>query len=129
MILLDTHALVWWALDPDQLSKTARAQCAAMERAGGFASSVSIWELAVKVRRGKLDLGLAVAEFARRLERGGVVRLLPVDVSIWLKSAELDWEHRDPADRVIVASAMLQGVPVLSKDDIIRGFEDVATVW
>lgn len=129
VIVLDTHALLWWALDPDQLSEEARAQCEAMEAAGGYASSISIWELAIKVKRGKLDLGLSVSEFSRRLGRGGVVELLPVDASVWLESVGLDWDHRDPADRVIVATALLLGLPLLTKDGVIRSFQAVTTVW
>lgn len=129
MIVLDTHALLWWALDPDKLSQTAAVLVAEMERQGGFASSISIWELGVKVRRGTLDLGLGIDEFARRVERSGVVELLPVDTTTWLRSLALAWDHRDPADRVIVATALLKDVPVLTKDDAIRRFEGGRTIW
>ena len=53
MILLDTHALLWWALDPGQLSPVAAKVVDEMEQQGGFASSISIWELGVKIMRGK----------------------------------------------------------------------------
>lgn len=129
VILLDTHVLLWWALDPEPLSDTARATLAQMEREGGFASAISIWELGVKVKRGKLELPLHIEEFARRLERGGVVTLLPVDTEIWLRSLALPWEHADPADRVIVASALSRRVPVLTKDAVIRGFSEVRSIW
>jgi PIN domain nuclease of toxin-antitoxin system len=71
-----------------------------MEQRGGYASAISIWELAVKVKRGKLELPITVEEFARRIERGGVVELVPVDTATWLRSSSLQWEHHDPADRV-----------------------------
>ncbi|MBI3201347.1 MAG: type II toxin-antitoxin system VapC family toxin [Myxococcales bacterium] len=129
MILLDTHALLWWALDPGQLSAEATKVVAEMEERGGFASSISIWELGVKIQRGKLDLGISIDEFARRVEHGGVVSLVPVDTTIWLASLALRWAHRDPADRVIVASALAKGVPILSKDSTIREFEGVPSVW
>lgn len=129
MILLDTHALLWWALDPDQLSPVAAKAVAAMEERGGFASSISIWELGVKIRRGKLDLGITIDEFARRLERSGVVTLIPVDTTIWLASLALRWDHRDPADRVIVASALAKGVPIVTKDSAMREIEGVSCLW
>jgi PIN domain nuclease of toxin-antitoxin system len=129
VIVLDTHALLWWALDPDQLSETAVETLAQMETRGGYASSISIWELGVKVRRGKLDMGIAIEELVRRIERSAVVELVPVDTTIWLRSLALDWEHRDPADRVIVATAVLKRVPLLTKDDVIRSASVVATVW
>ena len=129
MILLDTHALLWWALDPDKLSPTARQLCAQMEIDGGFASSVSIWELGVKVQRGKLDLGLEVSELARRIEQSTAVELLPVDTAVWLRSLALPWDHRDPADRIIVATALLRGVPVLTKDTAMHGCPGVRCAW
>lgn len=129
MILLDTHALLWWALDPGQLSPVAAKVVDEMEQQGGFASSISIWELGVKIMRGKLDLGMSIDEFARRVEHAGVVSLVPVDITLWLASLALRWDHRDPADRVIVATALAKGVPVLSKDSTIRQFEGVPSVW
>jgi PIN domain nuclease of toxin-antitoxin system len=129
VILLDTHALLWWALDPDRLSVPAAETLRQMEQRGGYASSISIWELAVKVQRGKLGLPITVEEFARRIELGSVVELLPVDTATWLRSCSLEWEHRDPADRVIVATALMKQVPVLTKDEAIQTFPGVAHVW
>ncbi len=129
MIVLDTRALLWWGLDPDHLSSRAVEVVTAMERDGGYASSISIWELGTKVKRGKLDLGIAIDELVRRIERGGVVDLVPVDTSIWLRSLALGWDHRDPADRVIVSTALARGVPLLTKDETIRAAGIVPTIW
>jgi PIN domain nuclease of toxin-antitoxin system len=129
LIVLDTHALLWWALDPDRLSKTAATALEEMERTGGFASSISIWELGVKAQRGKLELPLSVDEFARRIERGGVVELVPVDTATWLRSLALAWDHRDPADRVIVATALALGAPLLTRDEAMHAFDGITCVW
>jgi PIN domain nuclease of toxin-antitoxin system len=129
VICLDTHALLWWALDPEQLSAHAAEVLADMERRGGCVSSISIWELGVKVQRGKLELGMGIDELARRIKESACVELVPVDTTVWLKSLALPWDHRDPADRVIVATALLRGVPLLTKDAVMRGFAGVACVW
>jgi PIN domain nuclease of toxin-antitoxin system len=129
VILLDTHALLWWALDPEQLSARAADTLGQMEKHGGFASSISIWELGVKVKRRKLELGMAIEELVRRIERSAAVELVPVDPTIWLRSLALDWEHRDPADRVIVSTALLKGVPLLTKNEVIRAAGIVSTIW
>ena len=129
MIVLDTHALLWWALDPDQLSDTALATIAEMERRGGFASAISLWELGIKVQRRKLELPISIEELTRRIERGGVVEFIAVDTQTWLRSLSLKWGHRDPADRVIVATALLRGLPLLTKDEIIREYSEIVTVW
>lgn len=127
--MLDTHALLWWALDPDKLSSRAAEVLADVERQGGFASAISIWELGIKAKRGKLELPLSVEELARRIERSGVVELLPVDTSTWLTSLSLPWEHSDPADRVIVATALSRGLSLLTKDSLIHAFPAVTCVW
>ena len=129
MIVLDTHALLWWALDPDRLSRPATASVREMERRGGFASAISIWELGIKIQRGKLDLGISIDEFARRLAQTAIVQLLAVDTATWLCSLELPWDHRDPADRVIVATAIMQGVPLVTADEEIRRFSGVTCIW
>jgi PIN domain nuclease of toxin-antitoxin system len=129
VIALDTHVLLWWALDPDRLSPAAVASLRAAERIGAFASAISIWELGVKVQRGKLDLPLPVAELARRIQRSGIVDLVPVTTATWLRSLELAWDHRDPADRVIVATALQQDVPLLTADAEIHRFGGVSCVW
>jgi PIN domain nuclease of toxin-antitoxin system len=100
-----------------------------MERHGGFASAISVWELGVKIQRGKLDLGISIEEFTRRIDRTAIVQLLPVTTATWLRSLELRWDHRDPADRVIVATAVLQGVPLVTADDAIHRFSGVTCIW
>lgn len=106
MVVLDTHALLWWALDPDRLSPAAAACLRDMDRDGGFASAISIWELGIKIQRGKLDLGIPLEEFTRRVENSAIVELLPVTTATWLRSLELTWHHRDPADRRAYRSAL-----------------------
>lgn len=129
MIVLDTHALLWWALDPDKLSERALEMIERMEREGGAASSISIWELGIKVKRGKLELPISLDELVRRIERGGVVELVPVDTKLWLRSLTLEWEHSDPADRVIVATALAREWPLLTKDATIHAFSGVVSIW
>jgi PIN domain nuclease of toxin-antitoxin system len=129
VIVLDTHALLWWALDPGRLSAEATAIAEEMEAQGGFASAISIWEIGVKIKRNKLELPIAVEELARRIERGGVVELVPVDTSTWLRSLSLKWGHSDPADRVIVATALIRGLPLLTKDATIHAFREIRCLW
>jgi PIN domain nuclease of toxin-antitoxin system len=129
MIVLDTHALLWWALDPNQLSPRAKELCGQMEREGGFASAISVWELGIKAKNGNLDLGMPISEFVRRLQQSNVVELVAVDASIWLRTIALKWNHRDPADRVIVATALEKGLPLLSKDQTVHTYKGVQCIW
>lgn len=123
MIVLDTDVLLWWCLDPDRLSAAAAAACADIEAGGeGAVCSISFWELGVKIRNGKLDIGMPIAEFARRVEGLGLLEIVPVDTSLWLGNLELDWSHRDPADRTIVALAASRSAPLVTRDVEVRSF-------
>ena len=99
-IVLDTCALIWWSLDPDKLSALARQACEQMEKDKcGLVSSISIWEIAIKVKNRKLDLGVALDTYLAALKKSDVVQILSVNEDIWIKSVRLEWPHRDPADR------------------------------
>ena len=91
-------------------------------------SSISIWEIGIKVARGGLSIPLSVREYAERLERIERVEVLPVDIETWLACIELSWDHRDPADRTIVATAVLNKCSLVTSDRAIRNFYSRA-VW
>lgn len=126
MIVLDTVALIYWTVRPERLSVVAAREIESAESL--LISSISIWEIAVKSRKGHIDLTIPLREYMRGLEQIPQLQILPVDGATWLLSAELDWPHRDPADRVIVATAMSFGCPLITSDRAIGGFY-AATVW
>ena len=126
---LDSHVLLWWALDPEKLSDQARDYCQRMTVHAGCVSAISIWELGLKVKNGHLDIGISIEEFTRRIKRTGEIEIVPVDETVWMKNQELEWDHRDPADRTIVATAILRGVPLLTKDEAIRSFAPAKAIW
>lgn len=128
MVLLDTCALLWWTLDPDKLSKRAMEACEKIYRDGGLVSSISVWEIGIKLKKGAIDIGISLEDYVSRLRQVENLEIVPVDEDIWVKSISLDWSHRDPADRVIVATALLNDVPVISKDGIIKEFYP-KTTW
>lgn len=128
-VVLDTSALLYWTLSPDQLPKAAkRAIAAAESEEGVLASAISLWEIGLKAQRGTLSLGVPFEEYVRRLQRVASLTLVPADVRVWLRVLELDWAHRDPADRVIVATAELHDLPLVSSDAEIRRFY-AGAVW
>ena len=126
MIVLDTSALLYWTLDPEHLSTPARQ--AIQEADQIIISSISIWEIALKIKRGKLEIPLPIREFVVRLQNLGKLEILPVDVQTWLDNLELDWDHRDPADRTIVAIATRRACPLVTSDAAIANFY-LQTVW
>ncbi|MBC9888963.1 MAG: PIN domain-containing protein [Opitutae bacterium] len=129
MIVLDTHALLWWTLDPEKLSNKAATICGEIEQRGAYLSSISIWELGVKIRNGKLDLGMSIRDYDEKLERLGWLEIVPIDEWVWIRSLELDWGHRDPADRVIVATGLTLGLPLLTRDNVIGLSGQIQCIW
>jgi len=131
VIVLDTHALVWWVGDDPTLSKKAKA---AIEREmdGGeiIVSSISAWEIAMLVERDRLFLSMDVGSWLATVAEIEAVRFLPVDVEIALKSVDFPGEfHKDPADRMIVATARKLAVSLVTKDEKIRAYAHVKTIW
>lgn len=131
MIVLDTHALVWWVTGDPALSKKAKAAIM-REQDGGeiIVSSISAWEIAMLVEREKLLLSMDVNSWLATVAQIEGVRFAPVDVEIATKSVTLPGEfHKDPADRMIVATARKFAVPLVTKDEKIRAYAHVKTIW
>ena len=126
MIVLDTPALLFWTLDRDRLSRPAAQAILDADRI--ILSSISIWEIGIKVKREKLVIPLAIEEFTDKLEQIDRLDILPVDARTWIKNLELNWKHRDPADRTIVATASLRACALVTSDAAIRAFY-AQTVW
>ena len=131
MIVLDTHALVWWANGDAALSKKAKN---AIEREldGGqiMVSAISAWEIAMLVAHEKLVLSMDVPSWLSTVGQIEAVRFVPVDVEIGVKSTALPGEfHKDPADRMIVATARKLNVPLVTRDEKIRAYKHVKSIW
>lgn len=122
MLLLDTCAVIWYTEDSEKLSANAKKACDTIPETGAFVSSISIWELGLKIKNGKIDIGIPITSFVHRLKMLGTIEILPIDENIWIESLALDWDHRDPADRLIVASAKLNSLPIVTSDSNIRKF-------
>jgi PIN domain nuclease of toxin-antitoxin system len=128
-IILDTCALIWWSLDPDLLSVSAKNLCDEMEQKKNcLVASISLWEIALKVKNNKLDLGIDLNVYINTLFRSDVIQIIPIDVDLWVNSVNLNWDHRDPADRVVVALADKYQAELITKDTIIKNFYSL-TVW
>lgn len=131
MILLDTHAWVWWVGAPEKLSAGARERIdEAKESRQVFVSSFSAWEVALLVARGRLHLATDVDEWLGRCERLPFLRFVPVDHRIAIRSVRLPPPlHQDPADRIIVATALALGAELVTKDERLLNYPMVRTVW
>lgn len=114
-LLLDTHALLWAVLDPPSLSQRC-ALLIADEANAVMVSAVSAWEIATKVRLGKLAGAEPFEEeFLEVIEEAGYT-LVPIDAGDALRAGRLAGTHRDPFDRMLAAQALARDIPLLSND-------------
>jgi PIN domain nuclease of toxin-antitoxin system len=130
VILLDTHVVLWLAFAPEKLSRKARAAIRdARQRADGLAiSDITLFELATAAKRGRVRLGISVESFLVEIESRFVV--LPINARVCARAMELPAGYpKDPADRVIGATALVQGAPLLTADRAIRRSKAVEVTW
>ena len=123
-LLLDTHLVLWWmAGEASRISEKALAALGS-DGAEPVVSTVTIWEAAIKRGLGKLD---APEDLLPQLEGAGV-ELLPITPRHADHVASLPLHHRDPFDRLLIAQATLEGLPLVSDDEWMRRY-DVEVVW
>lgn len=116
-VVLDTSALLYWTLQSDALTPRARrAITDGLRRAGCVVSAISLWEIGLKLKQERLTIGLPIEQFAHRLTQVEGLEIVPVDVPILLRNLALPWDHKDPADRTIVATAELLGGLLVTND-------------
>lgn len=132
MIVLDTHALVWWTTVDPALSQIARAAIEDELRSDGaiLVSAITAWEIAMLVKHGRLALTMAVDTWLETVATIPCVRFISVDTRIAMQAVELPGEfHKDPADRMIVATAREHAAPLVTADLKIRAYPHVHTIW
>jgi PIN domain nuclease of toxin-antitoxin system len=126
-ILLDTNALLWAVLAPEKLSRNA-SLIVNNESNTILVSAASAWEIATKVRLGKLPGAQALERrFLDAIDDAGY-GLLPIDVPTALRAGRLAGDHRDPFDRMIAAHALALDIPVVSSDPLLDSF-GVRRIW
>ncbi len=119
MILLDTHAAVWFATDSKLLGKTSQ-ELADQALAGEelMVSAISFWEIALLVSKRRLNLDRSAEDLRLQLLDAGVTEL-PITGSIAILAVELENLHNDPADRLITATAIIHGATLMTADEAI----------
>ncbi|HTD55192.1 MAG TPA: type II toxin-antitoxin system VapC family toxin [Silvibacterium sp.] len=126
-VLLDTHTLLWAALNSEKLSRKARSLLSALSTEV-LVSAASAWEIATKVRIGKLPGADAfAAEFPARIERMGF-RGLPVTLEHGQRAGLLPGMHKDPFDRMLIAQAQAENIPLISNEQKFDAY-GIRRIW
>jgi len=123
MLILDTHALYWWVnRTPDKL---AQQQIDAIETAESLAvSAMTCWEMAWLVKHGRIALKLPVSDWLNQVEENGVA-VIPVSRSIAERAVLLPEHHKDPVDRIIIATAVEHQAQLISVDGRFPDYQEL----
>jgi PIN domain nuclease of toxin-antitoxin system len=126
-VLLDTHALLWWLSDDTALPRTARKIIAETKNTV-LVSAASAWEIATKVRLGKLPTAAnLVSDFCGQVQREGF-DLLVISADHGIRGGLLPGPHKDPFDRMLIAQAHAENLPVITNERVFEAY-GVRRLW
>lgn len=126
-LLLDTHTFIWYATDNSRLSTIARSLINNGEN-DIFLSTASIWEMAIKHSIGRLSFSLPFMEFIKQQLSVSNIGILEINLDQIEIVASLPLHHRDPFDRLIIAQAIAEQIPILSVDSVFDNYA-IARLW
>ncbi len=121
--LLDTHIILWY-LNGEKLSKK---QVSLITNGDNYVSVVSLWEVAIKMNIGKFDFDGGFSAFRELIRKNGLT-VLPIKDAYMEKLFELPLLHRDPFDRLLIATSIIEKMPMITADENIQKY-DVAWIW
>ena len=126
-VLFDVHSLLWSSDQPERLSARAR-EAMSSEANERLLSDVTVWEVAIKASIGKLAFDIALPLYFERQSRRLQLTALPISRSHVLYVRELPLHHRDPFDRLLVAQALIEGLPLISNDYTLDAY-GITRIW
>jgi PIN domain nuclease of toxin-antitoxin system len=130
VVILDTHALVFDALAPERMSRrAARAVQRAAEENELACSDIALWEVAMLVAKGRLQIPEDVAGFLHSAIHARAIQLLPISPEVAALAASSRLPHGDPADRIIGSTALVHRAALVSADEQMKGVEGLSVVW
>jgi PIN domain nuclease of toxin-antitoxin system len=125
--ILDTHVFLWWVLDVPRLSADARSILQDGTNELLF-STASAYELTIKAQSGRLTLPEPADSYVPSRLAANAFESLSIELTHALRAGSLPTIHRDPFDRMLVAQAQIEGLPILTADPAISRY-DVETIW
>jgi PIN domain nuclease of toxin-antitoxin system len=114
-LLLDTHAFLWFIEGSPNLSSVARGAIENRENQR-FLSIASLWEIAIKVSVGKLELGMTLTELVEREVYGNAIEIITIQSEHLDQLAKLPFHHKDPFDRLMISQSRVESLPVVTRD-------------
>ncbi|WP_287313397.1 type II toxin-antitoxin system VapC family toxin [Moorena sp. SIO1G6] len=126
-LLLDTHTFIWWTVSQGKLSEQVKSLLADKQN-DLFLSLVSVWEMQIKLQLNKLSFNFPLAEVLERQQQTNDLYFLPIELDHIYALASLPLQHRDPFDRLLIAQAVVEQMPLLSIDSVFDGYP-IQRLW
>ena len=129
-IICDTHVLLFWADAPERLSKKATALIeAGIESSSLRCSDISLWEIAMLQRLGRLSLSVSTDQYLKDILMAMRIRVRPITAEIAVLSQSEFFQHKDPADRIIAGTALAENALLITKDEKLRNLTQIKSIW
>ena len=129
MILLDTHVLIWLANEPAKLSQKARDAIRRSSQGTGIAiSAITLWELAWLATHDRLEITGTAEAFVEKISSRTAIRPITAKVAVLANQLPADYSG-DPCDRLIGATALAEGIALVTKDNRIRACKQIKSIW
>ena len=126
-LLLDTHAFIWWSIEPEKLSLTV-SELLSNPNNRILLSTASTWEMQIKMQLGKLQLNLSLETLIKNQITINSLEILSIDLAhIWTLGT-LNNHHKDPFDRLLIAQSITEKIPILSIDKLLDHYP-VQRIW
>ena len=131
VIAVDTHVILWDALEPERLTAVAKRTLTKADRSDGIIlSEISLWEIAMLMQKNRLHVETDYQSFTDLLLQSRKIVLQNLTPAIAGLSVSIDLgKDKDPADRIIAATASVKGIPLITADQEIQGSPAVKTIW
>jgi PIN domain nuclease of toxin-antitoxin system len=126
-ILLDTHSFLWFAGGDERLSLDARRVISDVGNEA-YLSPASLWEMAIKINIGKLRIPMPLGALVREQVHDNMFEIFGPEISHYDAYVDLPLHHRDPFDRMIIAQAQVEEIPIVGKDQAFDPY-DVEMLW
>jgi PIN domain nuclease of toxin-antitoxin system len=126
-LLLDTHTFIWWANEPEKLSKKVLAACQDNSNTL-ILSVVSAWEMQIKMQLGKLKVSRPIEELIKAQQQANSLQVLPIELAHVMSLSNLPAHHKDPFDRLLIAQANIEAATLISVDPVFSSY-GVQVLW
>lgn len=129
-VVIDTHILIWDQLDPRRISRKARKALDIADKDHKIIlCEISLWEISILMKKRRLVMDMSYLDFIEEVLQTKNYHLQGMSAEIAFLGSEIDLDTKDPADRIIAATSIVLGLPLISADQLMLKSTDIKTIW